>query len=159
MSFESLTDEKIAELIELPKRVTNPGAREMDDGAYLRRDYEVVSAAGDKQIFRLFTRQNKKVSNDFSCGLRWLAPGTDGLMLLRYNGPSHSHTNKVEKEDLDHVCHIHRATARYIRANRKAEGFAEETRRYRTLRGALHELVKECRIEGLAEADQSDLFQ
>jgi hypothetical protein len=65
MSFESLTDEKIKQLIELPKRVTNPGAREMDDGGYLRRDFKVVSAAGDEQEFRLFTRQNKTVSNDF----------------------------------------------------------------------------------------------
>lgn len=110
MSFESLSDEKIKQLIEQPKLVTNPGAREMDDGGYLRRDFKVVSAAGDEQVFRLFTRQNKKVSNDFSCGLQWLAPGTDGLTLLRYNGPSHSHPNKLEREYLDHVWHIHRAT-------------------------------------------------
>jgi hypothetical protein len=81
-------------------------------------------------------------------------------MLLRYNGPSHSHPNKLEKEDLDHVCHIHRATERYIRANLKAEGFAEKTRSYGAVKGALHELVKDCRIEGLiTEADEPDLFQ
>lgn len=159
MSFESLTDEKIKQLIEQPKRVTNPGAREMDDGGYLRRDFKVVSAAGDEE-FRLFTRQNKKVNNDFSCGLQWLAAGTDGLMLLRYNGPSHFHPNSLEKQDLDHVCHVHRATERYIQANRKAEGYAEETQRYRTAKGALHELVTDCRIEGLpTEAySQADLF-
>lgn len=81
-------------------------------------------------------------------------------MLLRYNGPSHFHPNWLEKQDLHHVCHVHRATERYIQANRKADGYAEVTQRYRTVKGALHELVTDCRIEGLTtEADsQTDLF-
>lgn len=60
MSFESLTDEKINQLIEQPKRVTNPGAREMDDGGYLRRDLKVVSAAGDEQVFHCSPVRTKR---------------------------------------------------------------------------------------------------
>lgn len=46
-------------------------------------------------------------------------------------------------------CHIHLATEKYIKANRKAEGFAEETDRYKTLEGALHCLLSDCNVKGL----------
>jgi hypothetical protein len=79
MSFESLTDQKNTELIQMPKRVTNAKAREIQDANHLRRDYKVESEDG-KEDFVLFTRQNKTVNDDFSCGLRWIAPGAEELM-------------------------------------------------------------------------------
>jgi hypothetical protein len=46
-------------------------------------------------------------------------------------------------------CHIHIATEKYLKANRKAEGFAMVTDRYQTIEGALHCLVTDCKISGI----------
>ena len=36
-----------------------------------------------------------------------------------------------------------------VKANRKAEGFAEATSRYTSIDGALHCLVADCKISGI----------
>jgi len=54
---------------------------------------------------------------------------------------------------------IHKATERYILANRKPEGFAVKTEKYYTLKGAIHCLVHDCHITGLqTEQDLPKLF-
>ena len=159
MSFESLTDEKIQQLLKMPKRVTNPKAREIADANHLKRDYTVKSDDGSED-FVLFTRQNKTVVDDFTCGLRWIAPGSEELMLARYNGASHLHPNRLEGNILQFVPHIHRTTEKYLRANLKPEGFAEEATRYKTMEGALNELVHDFNVAGLdTKPDHPELFQ
>ena len=75
-------------------------------------------------------------------------------MLLRCNGSDHPHRNTLERNRVDFLCHVHVATERYIQANRKSEGYAEETQAYHTLAGALHHLVQRAHIQGLkTEAD------
>ena len=66
MSFESLNDQRIELLLKMPKRVTNPKAREVSDANHLKRDYTVKSEDGIED-FVLFLRQNKTVSDDFTC--------------------------------------------------------------------------------------------
>jgi hypothetical protein len=100
------------------------------------------------------------MEDDFSCGLSWLAPNGEILTLVRYNGASHPHRNNIEGTMLNWESHIHTATERYIRANKKAVGFAEPTDRYRTLKGALHCLVTDCSIVGISTTpDKPSLFE
>ncbi len=107
----------------------------------------------------LFVRQNKTVTDDFSCGLQWLPPGSPALILVRYNGPSHAHPNRLEGDRIEFVPHIHRTTERYLRANLKAEGFAAETELFTTWQGALHALVTDCKITGLETSpEHPELF-
>src|SRR5439155_19824202 len=87
MSFESLTDERIQSLLNMPKHVTNPKAREVSDANHLKRDYNVKSDDGAED-FVLFLRQNKTVNDDFSCGLRWIPPGSEELILSVIMGPA-----------------------------------------------------------------------
>src|SRR5438132_9774066 len=88
------------------------------------------------------------------------APGAEELILVRYNGASHPHPNRLEGNRIDFVPHIHRATERYLRANLKPEGFAENTTRYTTLSGALHELVNDLHVTGLdTKPDHPELFR
>jgi hypothetical protein len=148
MAFESLTDERIETLLRMPKRVTNPTARNVADANHDKRDYVVESTDGAER-FKLFVRQNKTISDDFSCGLQWLPAGGESLTLIRYNGSSHEHPNKLEETKLNFVCHVHRATKRYLQANLKPEGFAAESTAYQTCNGALHALVVDCNIAGL----------
>lgn len=81
MAFESLTDGKIQELLRMQKRVINPAARNVADANHEKRDYIVESADGTER-FRLFVRQNKTINEDFSCGLQWLPPGGESLILV-----------------------------------------------------------------------------
>ena len=153
----TINDARIAELLSLDKTVTNPRSRTVDRGSHKQGNYRVESKDG--QSFTLYTRQNNKMEEDFSCGLLWYMPSGDVLTLVRYNGSSHPHTNRLEKSELDFSCHIHRATEKYIMAGKKAEGFAEPTNRYSTLAGALHCLVTDCNISGLlTQPEQPRLF-
>lgn len=157
MGIESVGDTKISDLLEIPKRVTNPNARETDKGSHLQKNFRVASRDG--QEFTLYVRQNKRVNDDFSCGLAWHTPSGETLTLVRYNGSSHPHPNRLEGNAVGFCCHIHKATERYIQANLKPEGFAEETDRYKSVSGALHELVTDCNISGIStDPDQPDLF-
>ena len=161
MGLEMQTDAWIEALLALPKRVENPSARERAEGKHLRRDYQVVSDDGLHR-FTLFTRQSTKIANGFSAGLRWHAKSGEELIVIRCNGSDHPHPNVLERERIEESCHIHLLTERYIQANRRGEGFAVPTGIYRTLDGALHELVRRANIRGLdTEADgprTPDLF-
>lgn len=159
MSFESTTDDKIDELLKCPKRLTNPQARAKMKEGHNQINYKVVSTDKNDHQFELYKRQNLRegMEDDYSCGLSWVAPNGDSLTLRRYNGPNHNHPNHLEKEKLGYICHIHQATEKYIKANRKAEGFAESTERYETLEGAIHCLVNDCNITGIqTEPDDTD---
>ena len=159
MASDTLTDEQIVALLEMPKQVDNPNAKARTEGRHSRRDFRVISADG-AQEFALFTRQNLLLPHGFSAGLRWLAKSGESVMLMRCNGSDHPHSNSVEHDRFESVCHIHQATERYLTAGKKSEGYAQPTKEYRTLNGALHHTVRQCNIAGLkTEPDESDLFE
>ena len=157
MGFESVTDEKIKQLIVMKKKVTNPNARKLDKEGHFQYNYTVTGDPG--YSFQLFVRQNKLLEDDFSCGLSWLMPSGKVLTLKRYNGPGHCHKNRMENQKLCYNTHVHMATEQYIQANRKPDGFAEVNKSFRTMKGALHCLAGECNISGLqTEPDEPSLF-
>jgi len=161
MAFESITDMKVEELIKLPKRVTNANTRPKLKDCHEQVNYALICTTDDKYRFELYSRQNNMegMEDDFSCGLSWVAPNGETLTLCRYNGSSHNHPNHLENEKLGYNCHIHKTTERYLKANRKPEGFAVKTEKYCTLKGALFCLVNDCYISGLqTEQDLPKLF-
>lgn len=165
MAFESLTDDKIADLLNCPKRLTNPQARSKNKEGHEQINFKVTSTDGSGHKYEVYKRQNlrEEMEDDFSCGISWIAPNGETLTLKRYNGPNHDHPNHLEKVRLGYTCHIHIATEKYIKANRKAEGFAEATKRYNTVEGALHCLVTDCKISGIQTSSdnlsQTKLFE
>jgi hypothetical protein len=165
MAFESITDEKIAELISIPKRVVNPGTRSKSKDGHEQYNYKLKSISDDDMEFELYARQNLRegMIDDFSCGISWIAPNGESFTLLRYNGPNHNHPNQLENEKLGYVCHAHKASEKYIKANRKAEGYAALSTRYNSLKGALHCLVVDCKISGIDtnsdQINQTQLFE
>lgn len=120
----------------------------MSDLQHLKQTFQVESSDAT-ELFCLWTRQNRNVLDDFSCGLKWLAKGSSGLLLLRYNGSSHRHPNHIEGNKIVRVCHMHRTTERYLQSDYQNEGFAEETDLYTTVQGALHQLVIDSNIQGV----------
>ncbi len=165
MAFESVTDNKISELISMSKRVTNPGSRSKTKEGHEQYNYKLKSETDEDLEFEFYTRQNLRegMEEDFSCGISWLAPNGESFTLKRYNGPAHTHKNQIEGNLLEYKPHIHLSTEKYVRANRKAEGFAEETNRYNSLKGAVYCLVTDCNISGIItqpdNAAQTELFE
>jgi hypothetical protein len=158
MSVLTLTDAQIEDLLRMPKRVQNPASRERQDGKHLRRDFRVLSEDG-RHEFVLFTRQSTVVKNGFTAGLRWRSKTGEEVILLRCNGSDHAHVNALEGDRFEEAFHIHRASERYILAGKRSEGRAEATETYRTVGGALHELMRLASISGLnSRADEEDLF-
>lgn len=158
MALDFMTDQKIAELLSLPKKVKNPSARSKDKPGHQQTDYHIETVDGRYQ-FTLYLRQSTRELDDFSCGLKWEAKDGEVVSLVRYNGSSHVHTNALERDAFDFVCHIHQATERYIVKGKRPDGFAEQTDRYKTLKGALHCLIEDCSISGLRTSpDEPDLF-
>lgn len=88
--------------------------------------------------FRIVVRQ--QTGDDFSVILlvildKPVVPNRSEFPLLRYDGASHNHRNKLEGNTIRRKPHIHRATERYQKATnqRRPDGYAEETARYRNL--------------------------
>lgn len=70
----------------------------------------------------------------------------EAFRLCRYNGNSHAHANPIEGGTFRDF-HIHRATERYQRIDRRREdGFAAPTKRFHDLGGAVRCVVEDANI-------------
>ena len=157
MKTRLYTEEELAGLRSMPKRVTNPGARWGEKPkvrpAHRQRGYQVSGQQQDKEVrFEVYQRQNLTDENDFSCGIAYLPPGSPPLTLARYNGPSHPH------REIAYLPHIHCASEKAMVAGRKPESEAEATNRFSTLEGALTCLIQDFNLSGInAQPDQPRL--
>lgn len=154
----SLSDEEISRLISLKKTIVNPRARRKVQRGSEQQNFKVESECG--QSFVLYTRQNKRVEESFSCGLKYCHPEGKhkDVTLCRYNGSDHVHENPLDGYGKIHEqCHIHKATQRYMEAGRKAEHYAETTNRYHNLRGAVLALHEDCNIESAPNSSEPDV--
>jgi len=148
MARPTLSDERISDLIRMGKKVTYAPRRPTEKGKHNEWDFDVAGDDGSR--FSVFVRQSTMLDDAFSCGLCWLAPSGEQIVLVRYNGGSHPHLNSIEKTRLPKHSHIHRATERYMKKGR-SEGYAELTDLYSDsdIDGALRTLIDECRISGI----------
>lgn len=145
-----LTDEEIARLLSVSKRILNPKARKISKRGSEQVNYDAESEAGEK--FRVYLRQNLRIPEGFSCGLLLVTESGETVTLARYNGSDHEHGNPLDGgKPLPIACHIHRATERYMLAGRKAEHYADTTTRYSNLDGALKALSADCNISGFSD--------
>ena len=111
---------------------------------FLRRNCEVKDKDGNQ--YQIYIRQNKNISNDFSCGLIRILSDGQAMNLMRCNGSSHNHKNFLENENLGYVFHVHIATERYITAGKKSDGYAISTKKYTCLSEAYQYLLESCHI-------------
>ena len=120
MGIESLNDEKINELLSMPKKVINNNIQWHKKPGHKEKNF-LVKSMDNRHNFKLYVRQNlaPTMKDDFSCGLSWLAPSGETITLIRYNGKSHTHTNHSDKQKFIFSCHIHKATEEYINKGKK----------------------------------------
>ena len=118
-------------------------------------EVQVVGQAGS--AFRLILRQSNLDALDFSVIVGYEAPKTNILFRLRrYNGKSHQHTNKLERQTFFDY-HIHQATQRYQETGMSEDAFAEPSDRYADVDGALQCAILDCQFE-LPPGAQLSLF-
>ena len=143
MTSNPYSDEDLAELRSMPKRVSNPGAHWSDKLGHRQRNFQVSGQQNEAVRFSIYQRQSTVDEQDFSCGIAYIPQGGSRLTLARYNGPSHRHG------DIAYRPHIHGTTARAIAAGKKPESEANETDRFSTLDGALRCLIEDFKLSGL----------
>jgi len=142
-----LDDEEIQRLIDEPKRATAK-PRRREKAGHIEIDCEVVGDSENPYV--VWARQNIRLDEDFSAGLRLRRRGDEDVILRRYNGSSHSHPNHIEDEHLPPVCHVHEATQRYWARRGRADGYARIATSYTDVRGAVRALLSDCAVSGIA---------
>lgn len=111
------------------------------------KEQELSLPRDDGSQFKVILRQNLINSLDFSLILGYIPPKTTALFRLRrYNGKSHQHTNKIERETF-YDFHIHQATERYQALGFEEDGFAVTSLEYADIHKALGCFIKGCSIE------------
>lgn len=157
MPIRLYTDDELAALRVMPKRVTNSGARWSEKPkakpAHRQRVFQVSGLEDEAAHFSIYQRQSLDDEHDFSCGISYLPSGGPTLTLARYNGPGHEHGDIVFRP------HIHRTSEKAIAAGVKPESEAEATDRFETLEGALACLIEDFKVgHPNARSDQPELF-
>jgi len=102
---------------------------------HYERQLIVIGENGTK--FHLIVRKSMKNEFDFSVILAAQLPNSNRIFRIRrYNGLSHEHTNRIERE-VFYDFHIHYATQRYQEFGMNEDSFAARTDRYGDYEGAL----------------------
>ena len=112
----------------------------------VHKENDLTISRFDGSQFKIILRQNALNILDFSVILGYIPKESNQVFKLRrYNGKSHQHTNRIEKQTF-YDFHIHKATERYQKSGMKEEGFAEITNRYSDLKSAFVCLTSDCNI-------------
>lgn len=154
----TLTDAEIQRLLEEIK----PLPENYQDRIRLKakrghKEAEVPTVGAGGSTFRLILRQSDLDPLDFSVIVGYEMPNTNVLFRLRrYNGKSHEHSNKLERQKFFDY-HIHQATQRYQEFGMSEDAFAEPTDRYADVDSALQCALQDCRFE-LPAGAQLSLF-
>ncbi len=140
-----ITDAQIADLLQEEKFLPDgfPGniAFKVELG-HSRANIPVVSRSGNQYWIKI--RQGIENHLDFSVILVFIDLRLNReIRLRRYNGKSHEHTNRIEKQKF-YDFHIHTASERYQKLGAEEESFAEPTARYSDLLTAIECLVTDC---------------
>ena len=121
------------------------------------KEKEIRIPRNDGSLLKIILRQNMINPLDFSIILGYMTPKSSMLFrLIRYNGKSHQHTNKIEKHYF-YDFHIHRATVKYQESGFKEDGYAEITNSYSDINSAWDCFIKECNLV-FPEDNQMSLF-
>lgn len=155
----TFSDQEIQSLISEPKPVSGDWDRLTtlrSKRGHEERQLELTGEHGNR--FYLILRKNILNHLDFSVIMATPTPSSNKLFRLRrYNGKSHKHTNKIERETF-YDFHIHYATERYQKLKYgREDSYAKPTNRYSDYQGAISCLIDDCNFK-LHDTDQATLF-
>ena len=148
---ETVSDSEIAQLIAERKVLPGNWQDELENStnkdSHAEGQVNLVGESGTQ--FRVIIRQSLRSDDDFSVILMVSRRvGEPEIRLLRFDGGSHPHRNKVERNWIVRKPHIHRATERYQELKWEFhDGYAEETSRYHDLSGAWESFVADANLQ------------
>jgi hypothetical protein len=149
--------ELLNNLKDCPKTVDSWICKDREKTSHIESTCEVRSAAGED--FLIYLRQNKILHDDFSCGIKWKTPDGEWVVLARYNGSSHIHTNKSNGEVFIQKCHIHKITVQAVQLGWSHENHAIACDDYTNLDEAKRLLARDFNVHDLVpEVSQLDLW-
>ncbi|HII30337.1 hypothetical protein COT48_03275 [Candidatus Woesearchaeota archaeon CG08_land_8_20_14_0_20_47_9] len=135
-----VTDSQISEFIKeqkiLPKNF-NPVLKPKN----WQNQFEQIVQSKSGRTFKLIVRQSQVNPLDFSVIFGVMINGKL-FRLRRYNGDSHEHTNKIERNKMDGF-HIHKATERYQSIGFREDAYSEKTTKYSDWRTALNAMISD----------------
>ena len=145
---DALTDTDIQRLVSEEKMLPSEYEKRLQlksKRGHKEAELDVVGTNGSE--FRLILRQSEFNPLDFSVILAYQMPNSNQLFRLRrYNGKSHEHTNKLEGTTF-YDFHIHQATERYQDSGFREDTYAEPTKRFSDVQGALRLLFEDCNFK------------
>ena len=138
-----LSNQEIEELIQCPKRITEPPKKDMQlVNGHWRNDMKLQSIS-EMHEFSVFMRKNEDFEENFSIGLVYHPMEVRGdIHLLRCNGPHGPH---VLFDHHDRF-HIHKADSKNLDSGMRAERNAYITKEYASFQDALGYFLKKCNI-------------
>jgi hypothetical protein len=141
----TFSDKEIARLVTEPKPLPKDYERQFRLKRRRGHDETKIDVIGSRDnSFRIILRRSRINVIDFSVILAVFVPNTNQLFRLRrYNGKSHTHTNKIEKDSF-YAFHIHMATERYQESGFREDAYAEETTSFTDYRSALNRMLVDC---------------
>ena len=153
-----LSDQQISEMISeekmLPHNYDSLFELKRKKG---HREREISIKRIDGSLFKIIMRQNEINVLDFSLILAYEFPKSNQVLRLRrYNGKSHQHTNRIERNTF-YDFHLHFASERYQAAGLKEDGYAEVSDRYTDIQSAMQCFIPDCNII-LPDSNQLRLF-
>lgn len=164
-----LTDKEIQDLVNEPKQMTQSSVSVIR-GMKQKKGREASFTQNSVKFSRergggtwlIYLRCSKENIFDFSCGLAFIPKGIkEPFMLTRYNGKSHEHTNRLEREAPFFDFHIHQTTDRYQRSSHRDDHYAAPTNRYTDLYGAFKCLLDDAHVtdDSSGSPKQMEIFQ
>lgn len=155
--LDIISIELLDQLKACSKTVTKWICQDRGKLSHIESTCEAVSDEGDD--FLIYMRQNKSLDDDFSCGIKWKTPDGEWVVLARYNGSSHIHTNKLDGEVFVQQCHIHQITVEAVQRGWSHENHAVASDSYATLDEAKLLLANEFNVqEFVPESNQLNLW-
>ena len=149
-----LTDNEIRCLIDEPKEINHSAhallhgmkTKSGREASHSQNTFRFERNNGEGEWF-IYLRLNNENLLDFSCGLGLIPKEKrKAFTLRRYNGKSHSHTNRLENQKTFYDFHIHQATEKYQKSPYSDEHYAEPTARYTDIYGAFESLLLDCKV-------------
>lgn len=151
-----ITDAKINEYITEKKILPeNFDPVPKETGNALHYEKEIPGEKGN--VYKIIIEQLKKCPFDFSV-IFGVVQGKTIFRIKRYNGPSHLHTNGIERNKIK-GCHIHVATQRYQERKFKEEGYAIPTKKFTDWKTALKLMLEENNFLYHTDKEQERLLK
>ena len=146
LNLRKYSPDDIDRLLGCPKKITKPPRKEMKaERGSLRNNLELISVDGSDR-FSVFLRQNERLKEGFSIGLKYHPADGQSFNVFRCNGPHGNHLD-IKREGHSHYhYHIHMVDVNSLNDGFILERSAEMTDGYASFEEAIGFFFKKINL-------------